>query len=176
MKLFRPALALMIVISVAGSASAQIGVWHRRGVTTAAVPANPQALNALQQDLITAIESMKAALPIYDGNRVHSIHSAHEALVVVDHAIAGANAPARQAPKIKSEGAYGTAKSTYSQQQIAVSQANMEKGYAALQQAWKDLQVAAGSNPNQKAVKVSNLLQTAGSEAKKAISLHGNQG
>ena len=175
MKLLRPTLALMIVISVTASATAQIGVWRKRGNTTVTVPANPQALSALQQDLINAIEAMKSALPIYDGNRIHSIREAHAALLIVDRAIAGANTQARPALKLKDEAASATAKTTYSAQQISASQANMQKGYSALEQAWKDLVIAAGSSPNQKAYSVAKHVETAGSEASKAISLLANK-
>ena len=174
MKLLRPTLALMIVVAVASMAQAQTGV---RGTgRTVAVPPNPQALAALQTDLVNAIESMKSALPIYDGNRVHSIRAAHEALIIVDHAISGANAMKRQVPNVKDQVSSGQAHTQYTAQQIAASQASMRKGYAALQQAYKDLQAAAGSNPNAKALKVNAHLQTAGTEATKAIAIHAAQG
>ena len=171
MKFIRTALALLITASLAASAAAQHGRIHITGA-----PANPQALAALQQDLINAIETMKSALPIYDGNRVRSIHQAHEALVIVDRAIAGANAVVRAKPTASDTIASKTAHTKYTPQQIAASQATMRKGYAALQQAYKDLQVAAGSNPNQKAINVNKHLQTAGTEATKAIALHEAQG
>jgi len=175
MKYIRTALALMIVAAFAGTATAQTNIRHGHNYMTGA-PANRQALAALQQDLINAIETMKSALPIYDGNRARSIHQAHEALVIVDRAIAGANAVVRPKPTATDNIASKTAHTKYTQQQIVASQATMRKGYAVLQQAYKDLQVAAGANPNQKAVNVNTHLQTAGSEATKAIALHAAQG
>ena len=52
----------------------------------------------------------------------------------------------------------------------------MKKGYAALQQAWKDMQAAAGSNPNRQAINASKHLQTAQTEANTAINIHASQG
>ncbi len=98
MTLVRSLLGLTLVAAlgfgVFGSAVAQ-----RRGF----IPPNPQALPVLQQDLIGAIESMKSALPIYDGNRVRSIRAAHAALVLVDQAISGVNAKVRPQPNVKDE-------------------------------------------------------------------------
>ena len=175
MKSLRPALAFLLIASVAASASAQ-GGNRRRIVTPPAVPANPQALSALQQDLITAIDSMKSALPIYDGNRVRAIHQAHQTLQIVDKAISGVNALKRAMPAVTDHVPSGTAHAKYNSQEIQTSQASMRKGLAALQQAWKDMQSAAGSNPNRQAINASKHLQTSQSEASTAIALHASQG
>ena len=174
MKSLRPALALLFIALVAASATAQGGYRHR--MTAPAVPANPQALSALQQDLITAIEEMKSALPIYDGNRVRAINQAHLTLLIVDKAIAGVNAMKRVKPSVTDHVPSGTAHSKYTAQEIQASQTSMRKGYAALQQAWKDMQTAAGSNPNKQAINASKHLQTSQSEANTAIGLHASQG
>jgi hypothetical protein len=167
MKLARPLLGLTVVIALVfgpGSAMAQ-----RRGVIN---PPNPQALSALQTDLVNAIDSMKSALPIYDGNRVRSIRAAHAALVIVDRAISGAQTKARPMPTVNDAVGSKGAKGKYTQAQISASQTNMTNGLASLQTAWKDMQVAAGSNPNQRAKNAANHLQVAITEAKTAISLH----
>jgi len=159
---------LMSVSMIAVGAQAQGGRRH-----LAAIPPSPRALGALQQDLIIAIDSMKSALPIYDGNRVKAIHASHEALVIVDNAISGASAMVRTRPVVKDHIPSGTAHSKYTPQEIATSQTAMKKAYSTLQQAWKDLQTAAGSNPNQKAKRVATYIQTAGNEVTKALALHG---
>jgi len=175
MKSLRLALASFIVLSAVAVASAQTNYRHRL-TGGPAVPANPQALAALQLDLINAIEQMKVALPIYDGNRMRAIRQTHAALIIVDQAIAGANAVVRAKPTATDTVASGSVKTKYTKDQISSSQASMRKAYATLQQAYKDLQAAAGSNPNQKAVKVNAHLQSAGSEATKAIAIYAAQG
>lgn len=175
MKSLRSALGLLIIASVATSAFGQGGYRHHI-VTSPAVPANPQALSALQQDLITAIDAMKSALPIYDGNRVRAINQSHQTLLIVDKAISGVNALKRVKPSATDHVPSSSAHSRYSTQQIETSQANMKRGYAALQQAWKDMQAAAGSNPNRQAINASKHLQIAQSEASTAIALHAGQG
>ena len=174
MKLLRPTLALMIVTSIAAGVSAQ-GVNHRIRQRTGFVPPNPQALVALQTDLNNAIDAMKLGLPIYDGFRVRSIHATHSALVLADTAINGAKAFHRVLPNVKDHISSGTAHSKFTPQQIAASQANMRKGYAFLQQATKDLEAAAGSKPNSKAIRAAADIKVASSEATMAISLHGGQ-
>jgi hypothetical protein len=171
MKLNRIFFAMLLALSVTALATAQAPAkQHRRPGVVAA--SNSQALASLQKDLIAAIQSMSQALPIYDGNRVRSIHAAHRALVVVDHAILGANATQRQKPTVHDNVQFKQAHTKYTSQQIAQSQANMEQGLAALNQAMKDFQAAVGSTPNKAGTKVAGHLQTSMSEANKAISMH----
>jgi hypothetical protein len=171
MKILRLALALLIVATFAAAAPAQVIVRRGRQVS-AAVPPNPQSLAALQQDLINAIEAMKSGLPIYNGNRVRSIHAAHAALVIVDREINGPNGATRQVPSVKD----GEKRSKYTASEVTGSQTNMRNGYAALQQALIDLSGATGSNPNQKGAKVRAHILNASAEAKTAIQLHAGQG
>jgi len=175
MKIIRLMLALMIVAAFAAPAPAQ-NVVRRGRPNIAAVPPNPRSLVALQQDLINAIESMKAALPIYDGDRVRAIHAAHAALVIVDREINGPNGATRTVPTVKDSVKSGSAHTQYSAQQISDSQASMRKGLSTLQQSMSDLKGATGSNPNQKGVRVSNHIRLAIAEASKAISIHAAQG
>jgi hypothetical protein len=170
MKLARLTLALLTAVALAAAAPAQT-YYHGRQ-RNAVVPPNAQSLAALQQDLINAIEAMKTALPIYDGNRVRSIHAAHAALVIVDREINGPKGATRALPVVNDGVKSASAKSQYNGEQISASQTNMQKGLAALQQAMKDLVGATGSNPNQKGIRVSNHLKIATAEATKAISLH----
>jgi len=170
MKILRLTLAMLVVASFIAAAPAQVVI--RGGRRVPAVPPNPQSLMALQQDLINAIESMKTALPIYDGNRVRSIHAAHAALVIVDREINGPKAATRTLPTVKD----GGKRSDYTSGQITGSQTNMRNGYAGLQQALKDLVGAMGSNPNQKGLRVKAHIQTASAEATNAIQLHAAQG
>ena len=173
MKFLHSAVAVFAVCSLSTAALSQ----RVRHITTLpAIPANAQALPALQGDLEVAIESMKAALPIYDGYRVRSINQAHETLVLVDRAISGANAARRIKPSVTDHVGSANAHSKYTPQQIQASQTNMRKAADALAQAWKDLQSAAGSNPNQLAVKAANHLKLSQTDCGKAISIHSAQG
>jgi hypothetical protein len=171
MKILRLMLALLVVASFAATAPAQV-IIHRGRRNVPAVPPNPQGLVALQQDLIKAIESMKSALPIYDGNRVRSIHAAHAALVIVDREINGPTGATRPVPTVKD----GEKRSKYTPSEVTGSQTNMRNALALLQQGTKDLSAATGSNPNQKGAKVRAHLQVAISEATIAIQLHAAQG
>ncbi len=171
MKLLPTLLAASLAVVAAGFASAQT-TNHRVRLRGAVIAPNPQSLNALQTDLINAIEELKTALPIYDGNRVHAIHQVHEALVLVDQAIAGANATVRVKPAVKDTVGSTTAHSKYTKQQIQSSQATMRDAQSILKRAWDDLQSAAGSNPNQKAIRVGNHLKNANKELTAAIALH----
>ena len=180
MKLNRNIVVLFFVTAIVSGATAQVnqGVHPRgqhRNPTTQGTPANPQALAALQTDLTTAIQAMETALPIYDGNRVRSIHAAHRALALVDKAIK-LNATARPASKAKDHIPSGTAHGKYNAQAIAQSQTNMRQGLGSLTSAQKDLQTAAGSTPNKHAFEVQKLLSKAISEANTAIGLHSSQG
>lgn len=173
MKLARFFLAITLVIALLVAVSAQSPVTRGQRLpgSGAVVPANAQALSALQNDLATAIQSMEAALPIYDGYRVKSIHAAHRALAIVDHSI-NRNATTRPASKATDTVKSHQAHSKYNQQQIAQSQQDMEQGLAALNQAQKDLQAAAGSNPNKHAYQVQKLIAKAIQDATTAIGLH----
>jgi len=175
MKQLRPFLALLIAASLAAMTQAQT-IIVRGGHRHQTSPVVGQALSALQQDLILAISDMKAALPIYDGNRVRSIHAAHQTLLIVDRAISGAKAPARQRPDVNDKVGSAHAKEKYSVQQLFTSQTTMRQGLKALQQAWKDMQVAEGSTPNKQGLKASADLQKAITEANTAIGLHANLG
>lgn len=177
MKLNRIFVALLFVAAVASGSLAQTvrqAGQHRAPIGTM-TPANPRALAALQTDLTAAIRAMETALPIYDGNRVRSIHAAHRALVLVDKAI-NRNATARPASKAKDHVASGTARSQYNNESMAQSQMNMRQGLGSLASAQKDLQAAAGSTPNKHAFEVQKLLNKAVSEANTAIGLHSSQG
>ncbi|HLK17261.1 MAG TPA: hypothetical protein VKT78_20825 [Fimbriimonadaceae bacterium] len=147
----------------------------RHPVGPAGVAPNPQSLSALQNDLSTAIQYMEAALPIYDGNRIKSIHAAHRALALVDKAI-NANAAPRNMSKAKDHIPSGSAKGRYNNESIAQSQTNMRQGLSFLTAAQKDLQGAAGSNPNKQAFEVQKLIGKAVTEANTAINLHSSQG
>jgi hypothetical protein len=179
MKFNRFLVAILFIVAIAACASAQtngiIQKGRRHNPTTTGTPANPQALAALQGDLAAAIQAMEAALPIYDGNRVRSIHAAHHALAVVDKSI-NLNAAARPASKAKDHIASGTAHSHYKNESITQSQTNMRNGLASLTTAQRDLQAAAGSTPNKHALEVQKLLTKAVAEANTAISLHSSQG
>jgi hypothetical protein len=170
MKILRLTLALLVVASIAAAAPAQVIRGGRRNGP--AVPPNPQALVALQSDLIKAIESMKTALPIYDGNRVRSIHAAHAALVIVDREINGPSGATRPVPSVKD----GEKRSKYTPSEVTGSQTNMRNALSLLKQGTVDLTGATGSNPNQKGAKVRAHLQVAISEATIAIQLHAAQG
>jgi hypothetical protein len=163
-------IALTLGLTTVSHAQVQRPNNHRRH---AASTTNPQALAALQTDLQNAITSMTSALPIYDGNRVRSIHAAHRALILVDKAISGNRALVRPKPTVRDHIASGKAKGKFSAQQIAASQAAMQQGLAALTQAQADLTVAAGTNPGKRAYEVNNHLKTAVAEANAAINLHG---
>ena len=173
------AIALAALLAVGAGAQGVRGTGQRRNTLPntggTSVPANPASLSALQSDLTSAIQAMEAALPIYDGYRVKSIHAAHRALGIVDRAITK-GAAARPASKARDHVPSSGAHNRYSSQQIAQSQANMRQGLTALSQAMKDLQSAAGSNPNKHAVEVRNLLTKAIQDANTAISIHAQQG
>ncbi len=171
MKLNRILIGVLVIASLGASAGAQQTTVRQRQHTTMTA-ANPQALAALQKDLIAAIQAMTSALPIYDGNRVHSIHAAHQALMIVDRAISGKNAVVRTKPQVNDKVGSKGAHAKYTAQQISQSQGNMQTGLNALNQAVKDLQTAAGSAPNKQATNVSTHLNTAISECNKAIALH----
>lgn len=169
MKTLRRTLAALVVASFIAAAPAQVVVRGRR---VPAVPPNPQSLVALQHDLVSAIDTMKAALPIYDGNRKRAIHAAHAALVIVDREINGPTGATRPLPTVNDNEKH----TKFTPSEITGSQTNMRNGYAALQQALKDLVGATGSNPNQKGARVKAHLLTASSEAATAIQRHAAQG
>ena len=179
MKLIRNIVAVLLVAAVASSALAQTTPVTtpkaRKGnQATTGAPANPEALAALQSDLVAAVQAMEAALPIYKGNRVNSIHAAQQALKIVDKAI-NKNAPARAASKATDQAAPGT-KGKNNSQAIKQSQTNMRQGLASLTTAQKDLQTAAGAATKKQAVQVRNLLTKAMSAANAAIGPHSKQG
>jgi hypothetical protein len=175
MKLLRSSVSLVLFASVAIAAFGQSNYARGRNRSNV-IPPNPQALATMQVDLTNAIEAMKVALPIYDGDRVKSIHEAHEALLIVDQAKDGINAIVRVKPNPKDNVTSASAHSKYTKDQIVSSQTTMRKAYKLLQQAWKDLQLASGSKPNKKAVSAANHLLAAGTEANKAIAIHAAQG
>jgi len=176
MRMFRAVFAILPLALIVAIGSAQGPARPGRQIPKLASPAVVKALNALQQDLVDAIASMKTALPIYDGNRVRSIRAAHTALVLVDRAIYGTKAVARENPNVNDQVSSGKAKGKYTAQQIAESQTNMRQGLTFLQSAWTDLQAAVGSTPNKQGVLVSGHLQKAINEATTAIGLHDAQG
>ncbi|MDR3692190.1 MAG: hypothetical protein P4L46_22605 [Fimbriimonas sp.] len=177
MKLIRSLMLVSLVATIVGTAGAQSSIrrGHAHNSVTTSNPAVTQAISSLQQDLIAAVAAMKAALPIYEGNRVRSIHAAHASLVIVDHVMYGKNAAVRPKPSVTDHVAAKHAKSKYTAQQIEASQESMKQGLAALQAAVKDLQVAEGNTPNRQGAIVSNHLQKAIQDATTAISLHANQ-
>jgi hypothetical protein len=162
------ALVLLCALSLGANAQGVSAGRHpsRPGTTNAI-----QALSVLQVDLQSAIQSMTAALPIYDGNRVRAIEAAHRALLIVDKA-ASKRATVRPAPRVKDSMASGRAHSRYSAAQIGQSQTSMQHGLASLDEATKALQIAVGSTPNPQGVKVSEEIQTAIDEATAAIAIH----
>jgi len=178
MKIYPSAIAICFFMSLASASQAQVIIQqkgHRKVIRSNATTQVNPSLSALQTDLISAITAMKAALPIYDGNRVRSIHAAHNALVIVDHALLGAKASFRAKPMVNDNVRFKTAHSRYSSDQIAASQSQMQSGLSYLQSAWKDLQNAVGANPNTSGLKVGDDLQTAAAEATAAIALHANK-
>lgn len=179
MKLNRILLGTAVVAALTSGAVAQVrGTGQHRPRAhsgTVVRPANSQALAALQSDLAAAIQSMEAALPIYDGYRVKSIHATHRALGIVDKALV-TNAAARQASKAKDHIPSGNARGRYNSEQISQSQSNMRQGLAALMTAEKDLQAAAGSNPNKQALEVQKLIAKAVQDANTAVNIHASQG
>jgi hypothetical protein len=176
MKVNRYFVALFLVAAACGAFAQTTPVTHPKGQHhSPGMAANPQALAALQTDLAAAIQSMETALPIYDGNRVRSIHAAHRALAIVDKAI-NVGATARPASTAKDHVPSSSAKGKYSNESIAQSQTNMRQGLGSLGSAQKDLQAAAGSTPNKHALEVQKLLNKAVSEATTAIGLHSSQG
>ena len=175
MKYLPVTIAVSFGLTLATIAPAQVIIQrhgHKNVIRTTTI--NP-ALTALQGDLISAITSMKAALPIYDGNRVRAIHATHNALVLVDHAMLGPKASARVRPTVSDNVKFKQAHAKYSADQIAASQANMQNGLGYLQAAWKDLQTAVGSNPNNAGLRVGDDLQKAVAEANAALALHANK-
>jgi len=179
MKLIRNIVALLLVAAMASSALAQTTpVTTPKAPTgnqaTAGAPANPEALTALQSDLVAAVQSMEAALGIYKGNRVKSIRAAQQALKIVDKAI-NKTAPPRAASKATDEAVPG-AKGKNNSQAIKQSQTNMRQGLASLTSAQKDLQTAAGAISKKQTAQVRNLLTKAMSAANAAIAMHSKQG
>jgi len=129
--------------------------------------ANPQALAKLQRDLQSAVNSMDAALPIYQGKRELALRAANKALAVVDKAINGKSDPKVKLAKDHSKPSVGV---KYTQQQITESQSNMQAGLASLNQALKDLQAPVGSETNKSGHMVSAHIKTAIRDAGKALS------
>ena len=168
-------IALAVAFGFAAVAPAQVIIRHGHRPTVISGPTNQTGLNAIQSDLISAIGSMKSALPIYDGNRVRAIHAAHNALVLVDHAIAGARAAKRPSPTVTDHVKFANAKSKYNQQQIAASQTSMEEGLNYLKLAYRDLEATVGSTPNKQGIKAGELIQKSEREAATALALHGNR-
>ena len=93
-------LTLTVLAIAACSATYAQGKPRMREATARPV-FNAQALAAVQSDLGSAIAAMTSALPIYDGDRVKSIHFAHRALVIVDGELAGGKAAFRKQPKVR---------------------------------------------------------------------------
>ena len=163
--------ASILVIACCGIASAQ-GRPRARQATAKPV-FNSQALAATQADLVAAISSMTSALPIYDGDRVKSIHLAHRALLIVDHEIAGNKAAARQTPKVHDHVPSKNAHVKYTPQQVAASQAAMNQGLQSLNKAASDYQAAAGgASANKGASKAYGFIGQAIGEANAAIAIH----
>ena len=157
-----------LAVSSALLASAQV---HRTRTTVA--PNNGAALTALQNDLQGAITQMEAALPIYDGYRVKSIHAAHEALGIVDKVISGAGASARPMSTAKDHIPSGTAKHKYTPQQLASSQADMQQGLNSLQGAAGAFQTAMqGQSSTKRSQRLSSLIQKAITDATTALNIH----
>lgn len=155
---------------IAGSCVSSAQLQHARRQTKPTF--NTQALAATQSDLIAAISSMTSALPIYDGNRVRSIHLAHRALVMIDRQLSGAQTQQRKAPMVRDHIASKTAHSKYTPQQIAASQAAMNQGLQSLNKAASDYQVAAGNTNAKGPVAAFGFINQSIREANAAIAIH----
>jgi hypothetical protein len=143
---------------------------------------------------------MRAGMPIYAGARDRSIEAAHQALLLVNSEIEALTPPvttkaaevkpaesktvekskekkaAQEKPGVKEKPAAVTAETKETpEQKVAASQANMRKGYEALQKALKDLK-AATSLDAAKSTKLDGLLQAASTEAMKGITQHASEG
>lgn len=187
MRYIRPLIVLTFIASLAVAANAQ-----------SAVPANLEALKTLQHDLGGAMEAMKPCLPIYEGHRGISEKAVKEARAIVHAAIVAAEPPAtpkpvvveKPQPKSKSEKKPEAVKPPAKdptapakpqakekpEVTVAQSQAGMQKGLEAIQQALKDLKTASALLPADQATKVEALLKTAADEATKSIALHAEKG
>jgi hypothetical protein len=155
-----------ILVSTALMASAQ---GHR----SRTVPNNGAALNALQSQLATAVQQMEAALPIYDGYRVKSVHAAHEALVIVDKVISGAHAAVRPPSTARDMVSSGAAKSKYTAERISASQTHMQNGLNSLEAAANAFQSAmTGQASTKRSEKLAALLQRAITNARTSLDLH----
>lgn len=161
MKISRILLAFLAVASLVGIAGAQPSQGKE-----ALSAASPQALAKLQADLQAAVKSLDAALPIYGGDREHSLRAAEKALAAVDKAINGKNDPKVKLAKDHSKASVGV---KYSQQQITESQTNMQAGLNSLNLALKDLEAAVGSESNKSGHMVSTHIKTAIMDASKAL-------
>lgn len=134
---------------------------------------NTQALSATQADLSAAISSMTSALPIYDGDRVKSIHFAHRALLIIDHQLSGGKSAPRQKPAAHDHVPSKTAHAKYTPSQIASSQAAMNQGLQSLNKAMTDYQSAVAVRTTNKGVtNAANMISQAISEANQAIAIH----
>jgi len=195
MRVLRPTFTLLIAASFAVVAIAQT----EAGSTP---PANLEALRTLRQDLVSAAGSMRPCLPIYEGHCGGSKNAVHEAEVIIRAAIAAATpAPAKSAvkevvptakvqtktnvekkasatvvpakPAVKEATPPAATKpKEYTAEMIATSQSSLQKGFDAIQQALKDFKAASPSVPEAKVAKLQQLLETAASEATKALAIH----
>lgn len=156
-------------VAVAAGAFAQ-NPMPRKGHRQTGMPVNSQAATTAEQSLSQAISLMTAALPIYDGYRVKSIHQAHQALVILEKATAPGRTP-RQKPQVKDHVPSKHAHAKYTADQIAASQNQMNQGLQALQAASNAL-ASAGSN--KRTMNAAAKVQTAISDAATALSIHAN--
>ena len=168
-------LTLTVLAIAACSATYAQGKPRMREATARPV-FNAQALAAVQSDLGSALAAMTSALPIYDGDRVKSIHFAHRALVIVDGELAGGKAAFRKQPKVRDHVPSKTAHAKYTPQQIAASQTAMNQGLQYLQKAASDYQTATGgvtgTSANSRVTKAAGLIGQAIGEATAAIAIH----
>lgn len=170
-----PLTLTLLVLGATCVAGAQVRPHPRRiKASSVTVVLSPQALAETQTNLIRAIATMKSALPIYNGDRVKAIHMAVNALNIVDRQISGANAPARQVPKVHDEVPPKQARRRYSAQQIAASQAAMSRGVEALSRAATNYREAIGSvgRKNNGIVRARNLISHAEGEATTAVAIY----
>jgi hypothetical protein len=153
-------------------------------------PTDKPGLTSVKQDLVNAIDALKPCLPIYDGHmgsernllhaalrRVNSILNpkpAEKAAPVKPAAPAKESKPVEKAAPAKPAPTPVSAKPAekpkeYSADEIAASQANLQKSSEALDQAVKDLKAVGDFD---QAAAIASILAKTQEEVKFALAVH----
>lgn len=167
MKISNIAIVIIAVASIATSVSAHAAQRSRTGRTVVA-----KTPGAVPSELVSAIESMEAALPVYNGHRTRAIRFAHSALEAAELAFTGSKAPVSPLPNVNDTVPSTQADSVYSMEQISQSLSNMRAGLFDLESALNMLRSIVGNKPNKQAALAEHDIQEAIKSANAAIRLH----